>query len=117
MEIAVLSPTSLRIKGKQTTFVVDPQDKNLSYSASITLDASKSKDMTYIPDAVNIAAPGEYEIGGIKVSAYRYEEKLVYSLIVDGVSLLLADMKTFTSHHQKLREHNIVIIAVSGDED
>ena len=90
MEIAILSKNSLRIKGKNAVLSVDPQDKQ---DASAALIFPQSSDSLNTDGAeVIIDGPGEYETGGIKITATKYDEDLVYSLTVDSVSILIGNV-------------------------
>jgi len=107
MEIAVLSKFGLRIKGKRATFAVDPQDKS-AYEAILLLN-KKQEEIAKSENAVVVEGPGEYEIGGIKMSALRAESALIYSLHVDNVSILIGNLSSLEKIYSKLQEHNIVI--------
>ncbi|HUD44812.1 MAG TPA: hypothetical protein VMR41_04675 [Patescibacteria group bacterium] len=116
MEIALLSANSLRLKGKNTTFVVNPQDKNTSYAAAVVFYSTK-ENLKINPDAVVIDGAGDYEIGGIKLMASRFENDIIYSFIIDDVSVLLADLKVVSKNHQKLKDYDIVAAYITSDED
>ena len=91
MEIVLLTQNSIRIKDKQASFVVDPQEK-VSADAYLLLKnpahVVKAEEETVI-----ISGPGEYEIGGVKLSGIRAETNSVYSLNVGGVAVLVGDIK------------------------
>ena len=107
MEIALLSKSGLRIKGKRASFAVDPQEKH-EYEAILLLD--KLQDVVAKSEsAVIISGYGEYEIGGIKMAATRIESDLIYSMHVDNISILLGKLSALDKIHSKLQEHQIVI--------
>ena len=66
---------------------------------------------------VVIEGPGDYEIGGIKLSASRFENEMMYSFIIDDISVFLSDGKTLFKNHQKMRDYDIVIVYIYDDED
>lgn len=108
MEIAILPKNSLRIKGKNAQLAIDPQDKNESNAVlvfSIPQEKINSKDSEVV-----INGPGEYETGGIKITGTKNEEDLVYSMIVDSVSILLGKVSTLEKLHNKLKEANILVV-------
>ena len=108
MDIALLSQNSLKIKGKRANFVVDPVEKSEPAAViSLTLPLNKLK---LPPDAVVIAGPGEYEIGGIKMSATRTDGEIIYYPKVDGVDIILGKITSFEKLQHKLKEQNIVIV-------
>lgn len=116
MEIAYLSSISLRIKSKQATVVVNPMDKVTSYSAAVIFQLSEAKTKAS-SDVLIINGPGEYEVGGIKISGTNYEGNVAYTLVVDDVRVLLVDTKTLAKYHQKLQDMDIVVVAVTSDDD
>ncbi len=110
MEISLLSPQSIRIKGKQGAFVINPSGKVTNVSALISFDGIQI-DKTKVEDGtVILKGPGEYEVAGIKISGIRNGAETVYSLNVDKVDVLLARGKAIEKDHTKLREHNIVVL-------
>lgn len=121
MEIAILPKNSLKIKSKNACFVVDPsayvkgsgetkQDKS-AYNGVIVLN--KNLDQSNIKDdAVVIDGPGEYEIGGVKISGTRSEGEVLYNLNVEGVEILLGKLSTMEKQQHKLKEQDIVVAYV-----
>lgn len=107
MEISVLPKSSLRIKGKHTTFAVDPQDK-ASYLVSLLLDKS-AQELNLPDETVVIKGPGEYEMGGVKMTGTRSESGILYSLSVDGVDILIGRLPALDKMQHKLKEHNVVV--------
>jgi hypothetical protein len=122
MEIALLAENSLRVKGKHAFFLVDPphnarvsrgEQEKSAYNAVIALTEPSGK--LYIhPDTIVIDGPGEYEIGGVKMSADRTEEDLVYNLNIDGVEVLLGKLSSLDKMQHKLKEQHIVVVYVDS---
>jgi len=106
MEIAILPKSGLKIKGKRATFAIDPQDKS-DYEAVLLLNNNQIDIKS--DSGVIISGPGDYEIGGIKMTAIRTEQDLIYSMHVDSVSVLLGNLSALDKIHSKLQEHNIVV--------
>jgi len=117
MEIALLSSSSLRLKGKQATFVVNPSEKTTSYTGALLLGNVAIEKLRIDPNATLIEGPGDYEIGGIKFSATRFDTELMYSIVIDDVSILLIESKTLTKAHQKMQDHDIVVVYLTTNED
>jgi hypothetical protein len=112
MEISLLSPQSIRIKGKTGSFVVNPQGKIAGVNG-IFLFKGMSVDKTKMDEEiVVIKGPGEYELGGVKISGIRVGGETVYSMSVDSVDILLGKAEELAKDHAKLKEHNIVILYV-----
>lgn len=108
MEIALLTKSGLRIKGKQASIAIDPQDKS-TYEAVLILSKTP-EEVSKQEDTIIITGAGEYEIGGIKVNCLRSESDLVYSIIVDGVEVLVGKLDVLEKMQHKLKEHNIVVV-------
>ena len=49
-------------------------------------------------------------MGEIKISGVRVENEMIYSLIVDGVSIVVGKLNALEKAHNKLQENNIVIV-------
>lgn len=107
MEIALLSTSSLRIKDKVVSFVVDPTDKTF-YNAALLVEEN-ILDVQTPEETVIINGPGEYEVGGVKMVGYRAENNALYSLSIAGVDVLLGNIKAMEKMQNKVKEHNIVI--------
>lgn len=108
MEVQLLSKQSLRIKGKHAAFVINPQEKtnyNAAIMLGISLESAKLNE-----EAVIIQGPGEYEIGGIKMTGIQADSEEVYSLIVDGIDILVGKINTLEKMQHKVKDHNIVIV-------
>lgn len=106
MEIALLPKSVLRIKGKTTTFVVNPQSV-VAANAILLLDptAEFSSD-----EAVILQGAGEYEIGGVKINGLRNEKGVLYSMNIDGMEVVVGTITLLSSMQHKLKEHNVVIV-------
>lgn len=117
MEVALLDKTSLRIKSKHTNFVVDPLGKLSKTSTDAVLILSgDSVDLSKVMDyRVVIKSPGEYEVGGIKISAIDMDGSTVYGLTIDNVDILLAKTSSVTKVSEKLKEYQIAIFNVDSE--
>lgn len=107
MEIALLPKGSLRIKGKQAAIGVDSQDKG-PYNAILAV-AKNPQDITVDEGSLLVIGPGEYEVGGIKLSGVRSETELAFTVKVDGVDVLVGRINSLDKMQHKLKEHNIVV--------
>ena len=107
MEIAVLPKAAVKIKGKQATIGVDTQEKT-PFNAILAV-AKDPEDIVVTDESLLIIGPGEYEVGGIKLSGTRSESALVYTVKVDGVDVLVGRINSLDKMQHKLKEHNIVL--------
>ncbi len=107
MEIALVAHNSIRIKEKQTSFIIDPQEKVAA--SGVLLLKGDITNVKVEEESVLVFGPGEYEIGGIKLSGIRSDNDLLYSLNVAGVAVIIGEVKALEKMQQKLKEHNIVV--------
>lgn len=113
MEISSLSPSTIKIKGKQTSIIVNPVKSIKQQSAEITLFLKQTTDSdpSKVQDArISIFGPGEYEVGGIKISSFRVGDELVHSLIADSVEMLLLDCSVLEKIKDKARDYDVMVI-------
>lgn len=113
MEIAMLAKNCIKIKGKKTSLVIDPfelstkteTDGVLLFSKIAIDDFKKISGQRLI-----IAAPGEYEVGGIKISGVRQKDDLFYAVHVDGLSILLALASTIERLKDTIDGHQVSLL-------
>lgn len=113
MEITTLAKGSLRIKGKHSSIVIDPQDKQV-YNAALALTNSPS-DIKTVDECVLISGAGEYEIGGIKITGVRNTTDMLYSVIIDNIECLIGTVDALDRMQHKVKEHNILIVACTTE--
>lgn len=117
MDISLLDTKSVKVKGKQTTLVVDP----VSAMSKITADAVLLLAHKASPALSKIENPrlvingaGEYEIGGVKITTQQYEKDLAYEIKIDGIEILVLNESALQKFHDKAREYNILLICSDG---
>jgi hypothetical protein len=113
MEIATLAKGSLRIKGKHSSLVIDPQDK-LPYNAALALVLPPA-DVKPVDECVLIAGAGEYEIGGIKITGIRNATDMLYSIYIDSIECLVGTVSALEKMQHKLKEYNVVIVNCNNE--
>src|SRR5438046_1510882 len=106
MEIAVLPKQALRLKGKKSTFVINPQEKLEGYNAALYTRPITSFDS----EIVKIAGAGDYEVAGVKIVGMRTEDSIVYSMNIDELEILVGEIKALEKMQHKLKEHTVVVI-------
>jgi hypothetical protein len=105
MEIALLSKSVVKIKGKYASFVVNPQDATAA-NAALLLDTPSEYESE---ESVILNGAGEYEIGGVKITGLRHEKGIVYTLHVDGMAITVGSSDIIVALQHKLKESNFVI--------
>jgi hypothetical protein len=92
VDIAIIGNNSVKLKGKQTTFIVDPASgmPKTSADAVILLNGVNGMDVARVTDSrIIIDGPGGYEVGGVKISGTKTSKGMLYKLLIDGVSIIL----------------------------
>lgn len=108
MEIAWMQKSGLRIKGKHAVFAVNPLD-NAVANAILLLDDSPHEFGDQ--DTVIFHGPGDYEVGGVKITGIKSEKGNAYSLNIDGMSVIVGKITALAVLQNKMKEHNIIIVS------
>ncbi len=118
MDITYLKNNSLRIKGRTSSVVIDPTpqlnktegNSVLALNENVNFPPSKIEGLR-----ITINGPGEYEIGGIKISSLRVEGDLVANLDVDNIKILVGEGSAVEEIHEKMGECNIALIRIDKE--
>lgn len=92
MDISIVGNQSIKLKGKQATFIVDPSKEmpKTDGDAIILLNGRNNIDLTRVTDSrLIIDGPGGYEVGGIKISGTATPKGILYKLSVDDISVIV----------------------------
>jgi len=117
MEIAIIDKNTIRVKTKKTTFIIDPIASTPKTSADAILLLQKSKgDLQRVTDyRLVIDGPGEYELGGVKISAFKTDGELAYGLIGDGVETVIGESSALNKLADKFQEKTIAVINMNEE--
>lgn len=107
MEIARLQNGGIRLKGKRATIAVDKYDK----LANAFLLLSKEAGFDSTDETIVFNGPGEYEVGGVKMTGFQNNNHTVYSMTIDSITILLGGIESLQKLQSKLKEHDIVIVS------
>lgn len=112
MEIAIVSGDSLKVKGKTAQVLIDPSsDMAKTEASAILLLSSQHAHVSKVEGyRLVIEGPGEYEISGIKISAFELHNHLAYEIHVDGVELLLVTAQSLKASLEKVKEYHVVVV-------
>lgn len=121
MEITLLPQNSLRIKGKQAAFIVDPASSvNLKTTADVAILFNPNPVIS-IKGVENlhlvVQGPGEYEVGGAKVSTKKLGEDLASEIRIDNLNVYVVKDETLAEFHEKMQEHDIVVVFAKSTID
>jgi hypothetical protein len=106
MEIAALDKDAIKIKGKHTSFIIDPSQASSKNTADAIMFLSDFSDSTKrsagVGEArVSIKGPGSYEIGGVRISATASDNNFFYLLNVDGMNVFLGRSERIENQQEK----------------
>lgn len=113
MEISILSPGCIKIKGKRSSFIVDPQSLKTKNNADAVIFLKGKEDFN--PAKVEeyrviVRGGGEYEVAGVKISASRVNQDLAYEIQADGLKILLAKTSSVEKVKEKMSGYDVVIL-------
>lgn len=92
MDIAIIGKNNIKIKGRETTFVVDPTKDmpKTPADAIILLNGFENIDTSKVTDfRLIINGAGGYEVGGSKISGTKTSKGTLYKILIDDVSIIL----------------------------
>jgi hypothetical protein len=110
MEITSLSTGSIKIKGKQGVFVVNPTGKVSGANGVFVLGNPYVDKSKIDPETVILKGPGEYELAGVKISGIRVDTETAYRLTVDKVTILVGKASSLEKDHSKLSDNSVVVL-------
>lgn len=88
MEIAVVSDNTLKVRSKNSSFLVNPT--KLSDSDAILL-TNKANDYGIYDGKLVIDGPGEYEVAGVSIKGEKGSAGTSYDLLEENQKLLVID--------------------------
>lgn len=116
MEVISLSENSIKIKGKNASFVIDPAQamKKISADAVLMLEET-DPDLAKVEDfRVVIKGSGEYEVGGVRISVTEVSNKFTYSLSVDNIGIFLGRTSVIDKASEG-RSYGLLILNVDSN--
>lgn len=118
MDVSIVTPASIRIKGKQVSFLVDPVATRAKQEADAVLLTHGNTITTNDIEGVRLtmSGPGEYEVGGVKITGVRSGEGTVYYFIMDSISVLVATANSLKGKESS-RDVGIALINSDGLTD
>ena len=121
MDVVLLDKNSIKIKGKNSSFVVDPAAKMPKTAADAVIlleDDGEGYDVTRVDNyRVLLKGQGEYEVGAVKVSGQKSGNTFIYSLDVDSLGVLLGRTSALNKNHQEAKDYKVLILNVDSNID
>lgn len=117
MDIILINKNTLRIKGKNSSFIVNPDASTKAEADAIVLLRPWAHQTFPKIDGsrITIIGPGEYEINGVKIQATEVAGNLVVRADVDLVKLLIGSGESVEKIHDNTPECDVAII--NSDRD
>ncbi len=112
MDVYLLSENCLKLKIKKTNLVINPSSKTPKTEADAVISTTANFDLDRVKDfRLAINSSGEYEVGGLKISAIKDGEGLTFVFNSDGKEIVWADASTLSKiQSDKVKECAIAII-------
>lgn len=108
MEISRLSDNSIKIKTKNSAFVIDPEEK--TPDADVYVYTVPQKDIP--EEQLAIEGPGEYEIGGVYIKGEVVSGHLVYEFLDETKKVLVVSSPSAIKNLDT-EDYPVVIIKAS----
>ena len=92
VDIAIVGKTSIKLKGRKASFIVDPSSvlPKTSADAIILLNGYDNIDISAVTDSrIIIEGAGGYEVGGVKISGALTLKCILYKLLIDDVVVII----------------------------
>ncbi len=92
VDISIIGKNSIKVKGKEATFIVDPEKDmpKTAVDAVIILRASENIDPSRATESrITINGAGGYEVGGAKISGTTTSKGTLYRISIDGITVIL----------------------------
>lgn len=86
MEISKINTTSIKIKTKNTTFLVDPASKS---EGDVVLLMQKGDFLIPEEAKLIVEGPGEYEVAGVSIKGVEGSSGMIYRVFDDQYNILI----------------------------
>ena len=118
VDVSILGNNSIKIRGKGSSFVIDPKPKipKVVSDAVILLREKEDEEgiLRVLDHRVVIKGEGEYEIGGVRIVGTKTSGNFLYSLTIDNMNVFIA-LTSALSKIQEAGDYNILILNVDSD--
>src|SRR5688572_4569730 len=108
MEVQRVSDSSIKIKAKNATFIIDPTGKIDTESLVFT---SSPSDYSTLNSALVISGPGEYETAGVSIKGESHLGKTAYDFLEENQKILVTTATSLTDIKEMEDYAAIVVIA------
>ena len=110
MDIAKVGEGSLRIKSKNTSFIVNPEKK---IEEDIVVLTAKPTDYSIYGDKIVISGPGEYEVAGVSIHSEVDDDGTSFNFLEEGQKLVVLSSPALAT--TKDTEDAAAVVVFMGD--
>lgn len=115
MDLTLLDKSTVRIKGKKTSLIIDPADKTPKSPADAILLLNKTGALERVEGfRLVVDDDGEYEVGGLKVTGTSSGSGIIYDINVDGTQVVLAKTSTLEKLTDTSNEAQVALLNVDS---
>lgn len=118
MDIILLGKNSIRIKTKKSSFVIDPTTELGKTEAEAAIKLSNVSNFSAAKlegSRVTFSGPGEYEVGGVKMSLIAAGNECVGFFDIDNMSLLAGSGAALEKVQEKAENADIVVVNADAE--
>lgn len=116
MDIKRLNKNGVLIKGKKESVWINPEENDKITGRMVI--RTDNKNVRFVDGVVDIAGPGEYEVGGVAVSGINVgDNKTMYTILIDGLIVgVLGETKEELSEKriEKISSLDIMIASINN---
>ena len=118
MDITLLDTTTVKIKSRNATIIVDPSKDSTKTAADavIALSDTGSLVLSKAEGArIVIEGTGEYEVSGVKINGFSTPEGNWYTLLADNISVALTKTRTLSQMQDNAKQCQVLLLCVNSD--
>lgn len=106
MEIQRVSDSAVRIKSRNSSFLIDSTSKDES---EVLVFTSAPSDYSELVAPVIIGAPGEYETSGVSIKGEAHGQKTSYTFLEENQNILVTTASSL-SEIKEIEEGTVVVV-------
>lgn len=114
MEVQRVSDTSLKIKSKNATFLIDPGSQT---NSEVLVFTQAPDNFAIYNNSLVISGPGEYEVSGVSIKGEAISGKTAYDFLEEGQKVLVVTASQLSDIKEAEEYSAIVVIADSALEE
>ena len=118
VDVSILSKDSIKIKGKNSSFVIDPVAQIQKVTADAIVFLKDTEEMAAAERVTDyriiIKGAGEYEVAGTRILGTKSDGNFLYSFNIDSMSVFVVRASGL-SISQETGDYNILILNVDCD--